>query len=125
MVILGISLHEISWWTRLENHHSHPSPAGELADQVRHLSGSLLFFPLQLLEVFSHRRGERLTLGQIRQLLSHDTDLTIRTEDLVEAIREIISSSDGGGGGGSLAGSSTNIQFMENTQTVLIRAGGR
>lgn len=98
----------------------------KLADQVRCLSCSLLFFPLQLLEVFSHRRGERLTLGQIRQLLSHDTDLTIRTEDLVEAIREIISSSDGGGGGGgSLAGSSSNIQFMENTQTVLIRAGGR
>jgi hypothetical protein len=99
----------------------------KLADQVCSLSSFLplliLFSPpLQLLEVFSHRRGERLTLGQIRQLLSHDTDLVIRTEDLVEAIREIISSSDGGGGG-SLTGSSANIQFMENTQTVLIRSG--
>jgi hypothetical protein len=76
----------------------------------------------QLQEVFRHRPGERLSLGQIRQLMSHDSDITIRTDDLIEAIREIIASSEsgdssGGGGGG--------IQFMENTQTVLIRSGRR
>jgi hypothetical protein len=86
-----------------------------------------LSLPLQLQEVFRQKPGERLTLGQIRQLMSHDSDITIRTDDLIEAIREIVSSSESGdsGGGHSSHGNGSNIQFMENTQTVLIRSGRR
>merc|ERR1712098_508434 len=46
----------------------------------------------EITKLFSNRGGQRLTVGQIRQLLSRESDVPIRMDDVVEAIRELESS---------------------------------
>lgn len=67
-------------------------------------------------QVFSHQLKARtflmyiLLLVQIRQIMSRDSDVGIRLEDIVEAVRELE------------AGGTSPIQYTEGTQTVLIRS---
>ena len=72
---------------------------------------------LTLEELFATRVGQRMTISQIRQLVSRDAGSAmgqeVRLEDVSQAVQELVARGAGGPGG--------QVQYTASTQTVFIR----
>ena len=61
-------------------------------------------------ELFASKIGQRLTVSQIRQLISRESDIEVHMEDISQAIQDLVPRTN-------------QIQFTASTQTVFIRGG--
>jgi hypothetical protein len=61
-------------------------------------------------DFFNGRKGQRMTLSQIRQYISTQTNVQLSMNEVEEAIKEIIDSENSGG-----------IKYISNNQTVIVQ----
>jgi DNA replication licensing factor MCM4 len=59
-------------------------------------------------DLFASKVGQRLTVSQIRQLVSRDSDIQVRMDDVALAVQDMVART-------------TQVQFTSSTQTVFIR----
>ena len=63
----------------------------------------------RLREVFNSNRGQRLTMAQLRNVVSKDSDQQVAINDLEEAVKEVLES-------GTPA-----IKYVPNTMTIIVQ----